>query len=234
MTRRHLEEWSPMSRARPAGSSVSVLALIAIALVTAGCGTERDAPKPQYAVYAEHSLSNDAMVPGWNARVFNTREVQEGQSISLDEKTGVVTLEAGLYQITANSLVNYYDMANLTTIPMSLTPAAGYARLRYLADATPPAAIPTVDVINASNAKALSVGTGNKPNGIPSFMETFLIVDNEAKLGVEHQVGDQAKDLYLQVLAGERKRLGVAHQCANFYPKTLDLKQPRLKGNRLQ
>ena len=56
-----------------------------------------------------------------------------------------------------------------------------------------------VDVINASNAKALSVGTGSDANALPSFMETFLKVEDQAKLVVEHQVGDQVKDLFLQV-----------------------------------
>ena len=84
-------------------------------------------------------------------------------------------------------------------VPNSSAPPAGYARLRYLQDALPPDTVPTVDVINASNAKALSVGTGSDANALPSFMETFLTVDGEAKLVVEHQVGDEVKDVYLQV-----------------------------------
>lgn len=186
-----------MIRSRWIASLACVVALVVSAV--AGCSSDGPAPTNEYAVYAEYSLSNKPMVAGWNTRVFNTREVQEGQSISLDDQTGVVTLKAGRYHITASSLVNLYDMAHLTTIPMSMAPPAGYARLRYLEDALPPDVIPTPEVINDSNKKALSVGTGSNANGIPSFMETFLKVDTEAKLVVEHQIGDDVKDIYLQV-----------------------------------
>ena len=129
------------------------------------------------------------------------RQVQEGGDISLDERTGVVTLRAGLYHVTAMSLVNYYDVANPTIIPTSVTPPAGYARLRDLEDALSPDVVPTIDVINASNAKALSVGTGSDANALPSFMDTFVRVKHKANLVVEHQVGNEVKGLYLQVNA---------------------------------
>ena len=83
--------------------------------------------------------------------------------------------------------------------PTGRATPAGYARLRYLKDALPADTVPTSDVINASNAKALSVGTGSDANALPSFMDTFLKVDDEAKLVVEHQVGEDVKGLYLQV-----------------------------------
>lgn len=176
-----------------------ILALIASSAVAA-CGRGHDV-LADYAVYAEYSLSNKPMVPGWNTRVFNKKEVQQGENIGLDERTGVVTLRAGRYHITAMSLVNSYDAANPTVIPTLSAPPAGYARLRYLEDALSPDAVPTVDVINASNAKALSVGTGSDANALPSFMETFVTVKDKASLVVEHQVGDQVKGLYLQVNA---------------------------------
>jgi hypothetical protein len=179
-------------------SVVSVVALIAAGAVAA-CSRTEDPPAVDYAVYAEYSLSSKPMVAGWNTRVFNKREVEDGKNISLDDQTGVVTLKPGLYRITAMSLVNYADPANPTIIPTTLTPPAGYARLRYLADALPPDTVPTVDVINTSNAKALSVGTGSDANALPSFMDTFLKVTDEAKLVVEHQVGEDVKGLYLQV-----------------------------------
>jgi hypothetical protein len=191
---------SPMVGRRSIVPLVWIFALIASATVAA-CGRGQQAPLADYAVYAEYSLANKPMVAGWNTRVFNKKEVQEGGDISLDERTGVVTLRAGLYHVTAMSLVNYYDMAHPTIIPTSLTPPAGYARLRYLEDALAPDVVPTVDVINASNAKALSVGTGSDANALPSFMETFLTVKDKANLVVEHQVGAEVKDLYLQVNA---------------------------------
>lgn len=181
-------------------SIVSIVALIA-STALAACSRGHETPAADYAVYAEYSLSNKPMVAGWNARVFNKKEVQEGDNISLDDRTGVVTLRAGLYHVTAMSLVNSYDVANPTIIPASLTPPAGYARLRYLEDALSPDAVPTVEVINASNAKALSIGTGSDANALPSFMETYLRVKDKANLVVEHQVGNDVKGLYLQVNA---------------------------------
>jgi hypothetical protein len=191
---------APMMRSRSIAPLVSIVALIASTAVAA-CSRGQEAPAADYAVYAEYSLSNKPMVAGWNARVFNKKEVQEGGDISLDERTGVVTLRAGLYHVTAMSLVNYYDVANPTIIPTSVTPPAGYARLRYLEDALSPDVVPTIDVINASNAKALSVGTGSDANALPSFMDTFVRVKDKANLVVEHQVGDEVKGLYLQVNA---------------------------------
>ncbi|ORW98591.1 hypothetical protein AWC29_04070 [Mycobacterium triplex] len=179
---------------------VAIVALIAGTTVAA-CGRGQGAPAAEYAVYAEYSLSNKPMVAGWNARVFNKKEVQEGENIGLDDRTGVVTLRAGLYHITAMSLVNSYDVANPTSIPTLSTPPAGYARLRYLEDALSPDVVPTIDVLNANNAKALSIGTGSDANALPSFMETFLRVQDKASLVVEHQVGNDVKGLYLQVNA---------------------------------
>jgi hypothetical protein len=177
---------------------VLVVALIA---GIAACSREQETPAADYAVYAEYSLTNKPMVAGWNARVFNKREVEEGDHISLDDQTGVVTLQEGTYHITALSLVNYYDTEKPTVIPNSLTPPAGYARLRHLEDALPPDTVPTIEVIDESNAKALSVGTGSDANALPSFMETYLKVDDEAKIVVEHQVGDEIEGLYLQANA---------------------------------
>ena len=191
---------SPMIRSRSIALLVFTVALVA-SIAVAACGRGQDVPAAEYAVYAEYSLSNKPMVAGWNARVFNKKEVQEGENISLDERTGVVTLKAGLYHITAMSLINYYDVANPTVIPTSVTPPAGYARLRYLEDALSPDVVPTIDVINASNAKALSVGTGSDANALPSFMDTFVRVKDKANLVVEHQVGNEVKGLYLQVNA---------------------------------
>ena len=188
-----------MIGSRSLASIVSVVALASGAAGVAACSRNQAPAAVDYAVYGEYSLSSKPMVAGWNARVFNKREVEEGKNISLDDQTGVVTLKPGRYHITAMSLVNYADPANPTVIPTVLAPPAGYARLRYLKDALPPDTVPTADVINASNSKALSVGTGSDANALPSFMDTFLNVTDEAKLVVEHQVGEDVKGLYLQV-----------------------------------
>jgi hypothetical protein len=188
-----------MIRTRALSPVVTVVALASGATAVGACGRAQEPAAADYAVYAEYSLTSKPMVAGWNTRVFNKREVEEGKNISLDGQTGVVTLKPGTYRITATSLVNYADPANPTVIPTVLTPPAGYARLRYLKDALPPDTVPTADVINASNSKALSVGTGSDANALPSFMDTFLRVTDEAKVVVEHQVGEDVKGLYLQV-----------------------------------
>lgn len=178
--------------------AVTLALLFTLIVGTAACSRAQEVSPADYAVYAEYSLTNKPMVPGWNTRVFNRREVEEGDHISLDDQTGVVTLKEGTYHITAMSLVNYYDTEKPTIIPNSLTPPAGYARLRHLEDALPPDTVPTIEVIDASNARALSVGTGSDANALPSFMETYLKVDDGAEIVVEHQVGDEIEGLYLQ------------------------------------
>ncbi|MBB3603826.1 hypothetical protein FHT40_003487 [Mycolicibacterium sp. BK556] len=188
-----------MIGSRSVASIVSAIALATGATMLTSCSRTPEPPAVDYAVYAEYSLTSKPMVAGWNTRVFNKREVEEGTHISLDDQTGVVTLKPGRYRVTALSLVNYADPANPTVIPTVPAPPAGYARLRYLKDALAPDTVPTPDVINASNAKALSVGTGSDANALPSFMDTFLNVTDEAKLVVEHQVGEDVKGLYLQV-----------------------------------
>src|ERR1700722_3177716 len=75
---------SPMVGRRSIVPLVSIFALIASATVAA-CGRGQQAPLADYAVYAEYSLSNEPMVAGWNTRVFNKKEVQEGGNISLDD-----------------------------------------------------------------------------------------------------------------------------------------------------
>jgi hypothetical protein len=190
----------PMIRFRSTALLVSIAALIASTFLAA-CDRSHDVAAADYAVYAEYSLSNKPMVAGWNARVFNKKEVQESSNINLDDRTGVVTLQAGLYHVTAMSLVNSYDMANTAVIPTLMAPPAGYARLRYLEDALAPDVVPTIDVLNASNAKALSIGTGSDANALPSFMDTYVRVKDKANLVVEHQVGNEVKGIYLQVNA---------------------------------
>ena len=115
---------SSTTRSRSIAPLVFTVALIA-SIAVAACGRGQDGPAAECAVYAEYSLSNKPMVAGWDARVFNKKEVQEGENISLDERTGVVTLKAGLHHITAMSLVNAYDTANPTIIPTSLTNTSG-------------------------------------------------------------------------------------------------------------
>jgi hypothetical protein len=179
---------------------VAVLGLLALSSVLSACSSAVAAPA-EYAVYAEHSDSNKPIVSGWNARVFNRKEVQSGTSISLDDKTGVVTLKPGLYHITTSSIVTYSDPKdpNSTLIPMKTAASGGYSRLRYLKDADPPSTgPPSVADINTSMAKAISVGTVINADTLPSAIDTFLKVETDAQVVLEHQVGDPIKDIYLQ------------------------------------
>jgi hypothetical protein len=147
------------------------------------------------AVYAEYSDVKKPMalypapVGGWNIRVFNRQEVQKGQSIRLEEKTGTVILAPGLYHITAISEVAYDDPATepAGTMLTKLRPYGGYCRLRYLADA------------GSRNEKAIAIGTIGNANSQPSLIDTYLEVKDEAKIVLEHQVGDKLEGIYLQL-----------------------------------
>jgi hypothetical protein len=152
----------------------------------------------EIAVYAEHSDTTKEMVmypkPAgpWNTRVFNRIEAQVGQSIGLDESTGIVTLAPGFYHITACSIVTYAEpeAEDQTTVPISTRPNGGYCRLRHLAD------------IGCPNERAIAVGTISNANMVPSTIDAYVNVEDGARIILEHQVGDAVGGIYLQVGAG--------------------------------
>jgi hypothetical protein len=148
---------------------------------------------PEFAVYAEYSDSDKQMVQGWNVRVFNRTEVQHAAGISLEAETGIVQLAPGAYHVTASSIVAYIsgEGANPATVPMSLTPFGGYCRLRN-AD----------DDAESPNDQALAIGTISNADMLPSLIDTYLLVEQEVRVVLEHQVGDDTDGIYLQVNAG--------------------------------
>jgi hypothetical protein len=150
---------------------------------------------PELAVYAEHSDSKKPMVldpdlpardRGWNRRVFNRVEVQRGSAIRLEKGTGVVTLRPGLYHITASSLVTYDDLAAPGRVTTDPQPFAGYSRLRHAAD------------VGCGNEQALAIGTMSTANMLASLIDTWLEIKAEARIVLEHQVGNNVDHIYLQ------------------------------------
>ncbi len=151
--------------------------------------------KAEVAVYAEHSdtmkpMTLDASLPaqmqGWNVRVFNRVEVQSGNSIQLQNGTGVVTLGPGLHHITAISIVTYDGLASPGRVSTDAEPFAGYCRLRY------------ADKPGCPNEEAIAVGTMSTANMDASTIDTWLEVEESAQLVLEHQVGNDLANLYLQ------------------------------------
>jgi len=151
--------------------------------------------QPQIAVYAEHSDSMKPMVldpdvhagvAGWNVRVFNRTEVRIGDTIHLEHGTGVVTLGPGLHHITASSIVTYDDLAGTGHVLTKIDPFAGYCRLRY------------ADMRGCDNEDAIAIGTMSTANMVPSLLETWLDVKDRARVVLEHQVGPDVANLYLE------------------------------------
>ncbi len=154
-----------------------------------------DATRPQFAVYAEHSDAKKPMVVdetlpprarGWNVRVFNRTEAEKGRAIRLEKGTGVVTLGAGLYHVTASSLVTYDDLAARGKVTTDAEPYGGYCRLRYAGDA------------GCDNEQAICVGTMSTANMLPSLIDTYLEVTEEVGIVLEHQIGSDVAHVYLQ------------------------------------
>lgn len=150
------------------------------------------------AVYAEHSPTRKPVQPGWNARVFNKLEVEEGSNIRTDMDspghagTGIISLGPGVYHISGISNVTYNDLdphpdgAGWNT---KARPNGGYCRLRYAQD------------VNCGNEKAIVVGTISNANMVPSTIETYLDVPHFAQVVFEHQVGFEAavvEGIYMQ------------------------------------
>jgi hypothetical protein len=158
-------------------------------------GKESAAGGMTVAVFAEHSDSKkpmtiDESLPrlarGWNVRVFNRTEVLRGSGISLEDGTGVVTLEPGFYHIRTSSLVTYDDWAAAGRVTMDTQPYAGYSRLRYAED------------VGCDNEDAICISTMSTANMIPSMIDTYLEVKERARIVLEHQVGSDVAHIYLQ------------------------------------
>lgn len=140
---------------------------------------------PAYAVYAEHSYSKKPVQAGWNPRVFNNTEIHGGTHIWC-EPDEVIVLSPGLYHITASSQVTYNDGKNTAGWNCEQRPNGGYCRLRYKDDA------------ECRNDAAISVGTISNANMVPSVIDTYLNVTEDARIVLEHQVGDRVEGVYLQ------------------------------------
>lgn len=143
-----------------------------------------------FAVYAEHSRSQKKMDPVWCPRIFNVTEAQEGSAIRFDDQTGVITLGPGVYHVTGSSQVTYNDNTDHPLEPgwnTKVIPNGGYCRLRY-AEERP----------DCGNEKAIVVGTISSANLLPSMIETYLDVPRQARIVLEHQVGDLVDEIYLQ------------------------------------
>jgi hypothetical protein len=149
-------------------------------------------PPGGFAVYAEHSDSDKPMAKGMNIRVFNRTEVQHGATIRLEACTGTIHLSPGAYHVTASSMVTYVDpdAKDPTTVPMVPAPFGGYCRLRHLENA------------NCPNEQAICVGTISNADMLPSLIDTYVLVENDARIVLEHQIGDNVDGIYLQVNAG--------------------------------
>jgi|GEM_PF-1161627 len=147
------------------------------------------------AVFAEHSDAkkpmtvNDDLPPlarGWNIRVFNRTEVLKGKAIRLEDGTGVIMLEPGLYHITGSSLVTYDDWAALGRVTTDTQPYAGYCRLRYAEDP------------GCGNEDAICIGTMSTANMLASTIDTYLELKSRRRIVLEHQVGNNVAHIYLQ------------------------------------
>jgi hypothetical protein len=154
-----------------------------------------------FAVYAEHSDSNKGMAStgglygGWNSRVFNRTEVHPvGDSIRLEPGTGTIVLTRGLYHLTAVSIVSYFEgEAHGGGVPSRNPALGGYCRLR---DESRPGCASSE---TCQNEDAVAVGTMTSANMLPSSIDTYLQVDKEARLVLEHQIGSEVAGVNLQL-----------------------------------
>jgi hypothetical protein len=147
----------------------------------------------EIAVYAEHSDTTKPMAEGWNTRVFNRVEAQIGQSIGLEKATGHVRLGPGLYHITGSSIVTYNDPDHEVDGRMSteLRPYGGYCRLRKAAD------------VGCQNGQAIAIGTMTNSNLMPSLIDTYVNVETESTILLEHQIGEAIENMFLQMYVVE-------------------------------
>jgi hypothetical protein len=174
-----------------AGSIFLLLGACSVAPTPANPAGDPRASTRDFGVYSEYSDSDKPMRPEANTRLFNRVEAQSGDSIRLDKSTGVVTLKPGTYHITTTSIVTFYDPTTdtdgrVTNIERSW---GGYSRLRYRDKP-------------AREDTPIAVGTISSANMLPSTIDTYLRVDKEAEIMLDHQAGAHVEGLYLQVAVG--------------------------------
>jgi hypothetical protein len=151
-------------------------------------------PTHAHAVFAEYSPQTKPMKPGMNTRVFNRTEAMADVGIALEEGTGIITLAPGVYHITGFSAVVYFTGKEPSEMVSTRSPAnGGYCRLRKV---DPSVSLPD-DA--SSNETAIVVGSATTANAVPSLFETYLTVEKETQILVEHQSGHTVTDIHLQV-----------------------------------
>jgi hypothetical protein len=182
---------------------LAALIALVLGLSSAACeenaATAANAAVHDLAVYSEMSPSGlKKVAPGWNTRMFNRVDVAPppGSSISIDMKTGYITLKRGTYHITASSNVTYNDLKTDPLAPGWITherPNGGYARLR---DAN---LKPNPETNRVDNEDSIIVGTISNANMVPSLIDTYFTVTADSiTVLLEHQVGDVVDTIYLQ------------------------------------
>lgn len=159
------------------------------------------AEEHSYAVFAEFSPTTKLMKPGMNTRVFNTVEARHGDDIRLEMGTGVITLAPGTYHITGFSATAYATVEPPETVATRAPVAAGYCRLRKATD-------------SAEDRNAGIVwGSISTANVVPSLIETYFTTEQEVKILLEHQNGQNVSDICLQSDAGGSAKHVFARIC---------------------
>lgn len=88
--------------------------------------------------------------------------------------------------------MSYLD-ESVKGVPIRNPSLGGYCRLR---DETRPGCAKPED---CPNEEAVAIGTMSTANMLPSLIDTYLCVDKEARLVLEHQVGAEVGGIYLQL-----------------------------------
>ena len=78
------------------------------------------------------------------------------------------------------------DWAAKGRVTTDTQPYAGYSRLRHAGE------------VGCGNEDAIAIGTMSTANMIPSMIDTYLEVKEEARVVLEHQVGNDVAHIYLQ------------------------------------
>ncbi|CAM4086674.1 hypothetical protein MB901379_03083 [Mycobacterium basiliense] len=101
-----------------------LLLMVALALALSACGGT--SPPRLWGAFTERGLSNVAMQPGINVRVFNDVNLDAHGYIKYDKSTGYLTLQPGSYRIDGWSLTTF-GLKLTTQQQMATYSAPGYA-----------------------------------------------------------------------------------------------------------
>ena len=144
------------------------------------------------AVYVEVAKERIPMEKGFNTRVFNETELKKESSIFLTRE-GTISFAAGLYRISALSLLSYMvdgipGKSSDSNNPGDIEPSAGYCAICKVEEDD-----------QSEEVDMLAIGSMmDYKDNTPSLIDTIMEFEENTLIQLKHQVGEFVENVFLQ------------------------------------